>query len=130
MMLPKDRPTDTQGWANRAPDHEHEHEHEIAEKSPRTDMPLAWSALAGFVALLANPFIRHWVGGMLMNVCVVGGILAAPVVSVVGWVGLVLPARALLHQYAPSLVAFALIWFALAIVSAHTFRLDRRRVLR
>ncbi len=62
----------------------------------------------------------------LANVCVLGGVVGAPCISILAWVGMALPTKAPLHQAAPTLMTGALIWLALAIVGAHAFRLDRR----
>jgi hypothetical protein len=83
--------------------------------------------LAALLLLGASPLARHWIGVIVSNVCILGGIVAAPVVSMVAWVGLALPTHALLHQIAPALVATSLIWFFLAIVGAHALRLDQRK---
>lgn len=79
------------------------------------------------VALAGNPLVRQGVLHVLLNVCVLGGIFAAPLVSVVAWIGLLLPSHAALHQLAPTLVCGSLIWFSLAIAGAHAFRGDRTR---
>lgn len=75
-------------------------------------------SIAGAVA--ASSALRHSLVPLLANICIVGGIVAAPIVSAVAWIGMVLPAHSLLHQVANTLFAIALIWLCLAIVGAHT----------
>ncbi len=77
------------------------------------------AGLAALSALTLNTGWRHWAGHMLANVFILGGIVAAPIVSVVGWVGVALPPRSLLHEVAPILFVGALIWLLVAIVAAH-----------
>jgi hypothetical protein len=85
-----------------------------------------WSALlvalVVVISLLANATARHWISTSFANVAIIGGILAAPVISLVAWVGVILPVRAPLHQAAPTLFIGALLWMAMGIVSAHTRR--------
>jgi hypothetical protein len=69
--------------------------------------------------VLASEALRHWLGMTLANVCIVGGVLAAPLVSLAGWIGMALPAHAPLHVASPMLFTSALIWLALAIIGAH-----------
>jgi hypothetical protein len=83
--------------------------------------------LAALLLVAASPVARHWIGVVVSNVCILGGIVAAPLVSMVAWIGLALPTHALLHQIAPVLVATSLVWFFLAIVGAHALRLDQRK---
>jgi len=77
------------------------------------------TALTLAVVVLARESPRHWLAMALTNVCIVGGVVAAPVVSLAGWVGMALPPRAPLHAAAPMLFTTALIWLCLAIVGAH-----------
>ena len=82
-----------------------------------------WSALLillmVMISLLANPTYRQWMLTALANIAIIGGILAAPVISLVAWIGVALPAHAPLHQAAPTLFIGALLWMAMGIVSAH-----------
>jgi len=127
MMLPKGRAADSQGWRDSFLP-------AAASDDPkRTRADLTRAALLGLLAVLVGPLARPWLGQWLAalvaalgNVCILGGILAAPVVSMVAWVGMVLPGKALLHQIAPALMTTALIWLAAAIVGAHVVRLRRR----
>lgn len=98
------------------------------QDSPRTKqqrgrITLLHSILAALIVLAASPMARHWLPVIVANVCILGGIVAAPVMSVVAWIGLVLPTHALLHQIAPVLVAASLVWFGMAIVGAHALQL-------
>jgi hypothetical protein len=53
------------------------------------------------------------------QVCVLVGAIAAPVLSLIGWVGLMLPATTALHYAAPGLLACAMIGLATALIGAH-----------
>ncbi|HKW23824.1 MAG TPA: hypothetical protein VJO13_20770, partial [Ktedonobacterales bacterium] len=64
----------------------------------------------------------QWVLTALSNIAIIGGILAAPVISLVAWIGVTLPSHAPLHQAAPTLFIGALLWMAMGIVSAHARR--------
>lgn len=99
------------------------------QRGRRQPRYVAWlnAALASLLFFAASPFARHWLTEIVSNVCILGGIVAAPVVSMVAWIGLVLPTHALLHRLAPALVATSLIWFCMAIVGSHALRLDQRR---
>jgi hypothetical protein len=121
MLFFKEQPADSQGWRNR-PDTTPQ----SGDDRQPTHVVLLWSMILALLTLLGSALTRQWLAHLLANICVLGGIVAAPLVSVVAWVGLLLPARALLHQMAPMLVAGSLIWFAMAIAGAHAFRLDRR----
>ena len=74
------------------------------------------------LGLLASAPLRHWFTTSFVNIAIVGGIIAAPVISVVAWVGVALPVRAPLHQAAPTLFIGALLWMTMAFISAHARR--------
>jgi hypothetical protein len=93
---------------------------------PRSQQALTWSALAALLTAVAGSMTRQKLAHALANVCILGGIIGAPFISMLAWVGMVLPTTAPLHQAAPTLMTGALIWLALAIIGAHAFRLDRR----
>lgn len=80
-----------------------------------------WVLTAATVAagLLSSAAARHSAALALANVCILGGVVAAPVVSLVGWIGMLLPEHTPLHSAAPALFLAALIWLGLAFVSAH-----------
>lgn len=100
--------------------------HRAGRRQPRY---VTWlnAALASLLLFAASPLARHWLMELVSTVCILGGIVAAPVVSMVAWIGLVLPTQALLHRMAPALVATSLIWFCMAIVGSHALRLDQSR---
>lgn len=75
--------------------------------------------------LLASPTTRQWLSTAFATVAIVGGILAAPIISVVAWIGVTLPDHAPLHQAAPTLFIGAMLWMAMAFVSAHARRENR-----
>ncbi len=76
-------------------------------------------ALAPVVAALASPQVRHWLVEAIANLLVLGGFIAAPILTVVAWVGLMLPSRLPLHQLSSTLFVVALIWVAAGLLSAH-----------
>lgn len=79
-----------------------------------------WVAAAAVVlGVLLSAAARSWIVEAVMTLCIAGGVLAAPLVSLVAWLGMVLPERSLLHQSAPVLFAASLLWLTLAIVGAH-----------
>lgn len=82
-----------------------------------------WSALLiallVIIGLLVSATSRHWLIAAAANVTIIGGIVAAPVVSLIGWVGVVLPAKTPLHQAAPALFIGAILWMVMAFISAH-----------
>jgi hypothetical protein len=85
-----------------------------------------WSALLILLVValivLANSASRHWLATSFANIAIVGGITAAPIISLVAWIGVALPVHAPLHQAAPTLFIGALLWMAMAFVSAHARR--------
>ena len=58
--------------------------------------------------------------GATAQVCVLLGALAAPVFSLIGWVGLMLPASSSLHHAAAGLLACAMIGLGVALIGAHS----------
>jgi hypothetical protein len=58
----------------------------------------------------------------LLDVCVLGGVTMTPVLSILGWVGLMLPIDSAMHQVATALLCVAMIWLGFALVVAHTLR--------
>jgi hypothetical protein len=96
-------------------------------KSARSgQQALTWNAMGALLTAVTGSMARQMLAHTLANVCILGGIVGAPVISVMAWVGMALPTAAPLHQAAPTLMTGALIWLALAITGAHAFRLDRR----
>jgi hypothetical protein len=62
----------------------------------------------------------------LLDACVLGGVTMTPVLSILGWVGLMLPIDSAMHQIATALLCVAMIWLGFALVAAHTLRGDAR----
>ncbi len=61
----------------------------------------------------------------LLNACVLGGVTLTPVLSILGWVGLMMPVQTALHQAATALLCVAVIWLGFALATAHLLRGDR-----
>ncbi len=55
----------------------------------------------------------------LLDGCVIGGVTLAPVLSVLGCVGLILPAHTVLHQLATALLYAAVVWLFFSLSAAH-----------
>lgn len=51
---------------------------------------------------------------------ILGGAVAAPILSLTGWVGLILPPGAGLHQAAAGLLAGGMIGLGIALIGAHS----------
>jgi hypothetical protein len=62
---------------------------------------------------------RVWLAEWSAIVCVVGGFLAAPLLSLLAFVGLMLPSKTALHRTAETLFIISIVWLSLALVSAH-----------
>lgn len=75
--------------------------------------------VAPVVALVLGSQARHWVVEAFTTVCVLGGILAAPVLSLAAWVGMFLPEHMPLHQWSTLLFGVSLVWLCAALVGAH-----------
>jgi len=91
---------------------------DIAHSARQVGMRAAW-ALGPALLALANPHFRHWLAQALGSACVIGGVFAAPLLTLVAWLGLMLPERVALHQASTTLFAVALIWVVVAVLSAH-----------
>ncbi len=61
---------------------------------------------------------RAWVSDRATTICVFGGLLLAPLLTVMAWIGLLLPSRAPLHHAAETLVVVAVVLLVLALVRA------------
>ncbi len=70
-----------------------------------------------FGALAAAPR-RVWVAERTAVICVLGGILTAPLLTVLACIGLMLPAATPLHQGAETLIIVAVVLLMLALVTA------------
>lgn len=75
--------------------------------------------VAPLLALVLGSQARHWVVEAFTTICVLGGILAAPVLSLAAWVGMFLPEHMPLHQWSTVLFAVSLVWLCAALVGAH-----------
>ena len=86
----------------------------------RHALPLMLAACLTWLALVVtNTQARHWLAEASATVCVLGGFLAAPLLTVAAWIGLALPERMPLHQASTTLFLIAVIWMALALIGAH-----------
>lgn len=79
--------------------------------------------LPALVALLVVPLAsaatRHWVIEAGATLCVAGGFIAAPFLTMTAWIGLALPPRMPLHQASTALFLVAILWMAAALIGAH-----------
>jgi xanthosine utilization system XapX-like protein len=80
-----------------------------------------------FIAFLANSHLRHWIIEVVTAACVLGGMIAAPVLALIGWVGLILPEQVPLHRASTTLFAVAVVWVAAALIGAHWHNTSQRR---
>ena len=76
-------------------------------------------AVAPLLALVLGTQARHWVVEAFMTICVLGGIVAAPILSLAAWVGMFLPEHMPLHRWSTALFAVALVWLCVAFIGAH-----------
>jgi hypothetical protein len=77
-------------------------------------------ALVGILlVLLSSGAARHWIAESAATVCVLGGFIAAPILTITAWIGMIAPNLLLLHRVSTLLFLIALIWLALAFISAH-----------
>jgi uncharacterized membrane protein YGL010W len=60
------------------------------------------------------------------TLCVAGGFIAAPFLTLAAWIGLALPQRMVLHQASTALFVIAILWMAAALIGAHLHH-NRRR---
>jgi len=68
---------------------------------------------------LFNVKRRRWLLEASATLCVLGGFMTAPLLTLLAWIGLMLPADAPLHGVASTLLVIAIIWLSLALISAH-----------
>lgn len=78
-----------------------------------------WLIILPVFFVLVNSQARQWLGEALATVTVVGGFLAAPILTLMAWIGLALPERVLLHRASTALFLIAIIWMAFALIGAH-----------
>ena len=98
----------------------------VGEQGRRLLVALPVAILPVFTLLLSSQ-ARHWVAEAITTVCVLGGFILAPVLTLTAWVGMVLPERMPLHRISTLLFAVALIWIGAALVGAHVHNGIARR---
>ena len=90
----------------------------VGERGRRLVMALPLVVLPMLTLLLSSQ-ARHWVVEAIATVCVLGGFILAPVLTLVAWVGMMVPEYMPLHQLSSPFFAVALIWICAALVGAH-----------
>jgi hypothetical protein len=85
---------------------------------PQLPHLLAALAMPLLLALTA-PQARHWLAEAGATLCVAGGFIAAPFLTLTAWIGLALPPQVGLHQASSALFVIAIIWIAAALIGAH-----------
>jgi hypothetical protein len=78
-----------------------------------------WFVILPIFLVLLNSQARHWLSEALATVTVVGGFLAAPILTLMAWIGLALPEGVLLHRASTAMFLIAIIWMAFALIGAH-----------
>jgi hypothetical protein len=68
---------------------------------------------------LTSDTTRHWLVEVGATLCVAGGFIAAPFLTLAAWIGLALPRRVLLHEASTALFMVAILWMAAALIGAH-----------
>jgi hypothetical protein len=91
------------------------------ERRPAGDEPGRAADHAESVMPASRPSVSRLLRPLL-DACVFGGVIVAPLLSILGWVGLLLPIDSALHQIATALLCVAIIWLGFALVAAHTLR--------
>ena len=77
-------------------------------------------ALTGVaLVLFSSGLARHWIAELAATVCVLGGFIAAPILTIMAWIGLMAPSLMLLHRASTPLFLVAVVWLALALIGAH-----------
>ena len=71
------------------------------------------------LVFLTSEEVRHWIAEAAATFCVVGGFIAAPVLTITAWIGMIAPKLLLLHHLSTLLFLVAIIWLALAFIGAH-----------
>jgi len=95
--------------------------HHIVAMNRRCMELIQWTlALAGIMLVfLSSEEARHWIAESAATICVVGGFIAAPILTIAAWIGMMAPNVLLLHRISTPLFLAAIIWLALAFMSAH-----------
>jgi hypothetical protein len=84
-----------------------------------TGVHYALALLGVLLVLLASEEARHWIAEAAATICVVGGFIAAPVLTITAWIGMVTPKMLPLHHLSTFLFLVAIIWLAVAFIGAH-----------
>jgi hypothetical protein len=92
----------------------------IMSKDVFSHGPRAGVHQSSLPVLLSHRVLAAARSGATAQVCVLLGVLAAPIFSLIGWVGLVLPESSSLHHAAAGLLACAMIGLGVALIGAHS----------
>jgi hypothetical protein len=99
----------------------------VGEQGKRLMVALLLAVLPALIVVFSS-HARHWLVEAIATICVLGGFMLAPVLTLAAWVGMVLPAYMPLHQISTTLFAVALVWIGAALVGAHMhYGIARRR---
>jgi hypothetical protein len=98
----------------------------VGEQSKRLLVALPLVVLPVLTLLLSSQ-ARHWMVEAITTVCVLGGFILAPVLTLAAWVGVVLPEYMPLHQLSTTLFVVALVWLGAALIGAHVHHSMARR---
>jgi hypothetical protein len=71
------------------------------------------------VVLLSSEDIRHKIAESAATICVVGGFIAAPILTITAWIDMIAPEALPLHHLSTPLFLIAIIWLAMAFIGAH-----------
>ena len=77
------------------------------------------SAEIMLVVLLSSEDVRHKIAESAATICVVGGFIAAPILTIAAWIDMIAPEVLPLHHLSTPLFLIAIIWLALAFIGAH-----------
>ena len=77
------------------------------------------AVVSGAQQIWAHKPLRQWLREALTTIVIVGGFIAAPLLTVLAWIGMAQPDRAALHQLSTTLIIVAIVWMIVALVSAH-----------
>jgi hypothetical protein len=98
-----------------------QHIHRISRMNHSLSQIAHWALIVlgiGMV-LVSSEQTRHWLAESVATVCVVGGFIAAPILTILAWVGMMLPNLFPLHRISTLLFIIAIVWLALAFFGAH-----------
>jgi hypothetical protein len=77
------------------------------------------SAEIVLVVLLSSEDVRHKIAESAATFCVLGGFIAAPILTITAWIDMIAPEVLPLHHLSTPLFLIAIIWLALAFIGAH-----------